>query len=170
MREGCIVGLLICCALLFAGNAGAALYTWVDEKGVTHISDAPVAQEDDGTKLKTHHTERDDIVWFDCRESMQRARIAAVEYLEQREGWPTVPDVSRQTKHIQNMLDSRVDHAFEARLPDDVVKKAGCTSGQQEVKVRTEPDIKNPKQCRITKVELGRKKFSPAACMKGKKP
>ncbi|MHB8771395.1 MAG: DUF4124 domain-containing protein [Syntrophales bacterium] len=170
MRKSCIVGFLIFCGLLFAGNTTAALYTWVDEKGVTHISDAPVAQDNDGTKLKKHYDEKDDIIWFDCKESMQRARIAAVEYLEEREGWPTVPEVSRQTKHIQNMLDSRVDHAFEAKLPDDVVKKAGCNFGQQEVKVRTEPDIKNPKRCRITKVELGRKKFAPASCVKGKKP
>lgn len=167
MQRRLIVCLTILCGLVIAGNAPAALYTWVDERGVTHITDAPVVQGADNAKIEKRSSEDGDYRWFGCTSLSLEEKAAAVEFLERQEGWPTRPDFKPTNRRYGDAFQSVA--VYEARLPDEVIKKTRCSSGYQEVHIKTAKNLKDRTRCRIAGVELGQQRFQPSACMKQKK-
>jgi hypothetical protein len=95
MARMCTVLIAIFC-VFSAGNATAAFYTWVDEKGVTHISDTPVPQGNKEIKYRTYSDSNssssgNEEDWFKCSEMAIRADDAALTALREFEEWKSVP-------------------------------------------------------------------------------
>jgi hypothetical protein len=163
------VVLMIFCIFVFSGSATAGLYRWVDENGDVHYSDTPVAQDKKASKFEKISGGADESIvdsgeWFNCIERPRRAEVAASELLEQQEGWPTTPVFSGHNRQFVNGF--MLELHYDAKLPNNVVKEAGCAYGYQAVKVKTEQDSKDRTKCRILGVELGQKRLEPPKCRK----
>jgi len=166
MTRRLVVVLMICCGILIAGNALAAFYTWVDEQGVTHISDAPVEQGGQNAKVEKRPGGNDEYRWFGCPGLDLEESSAAAEFLRSQ-GWSAKPDYRPNARRFGDAFQSV--RIFEVRLPEEAIKGTRCSSGYQEVRVKS---VKNPKdrnRCRIASVELGNQRFQPSSCMKEKK-
>ncbi len=176
MRKTILFFLVIFCFLAVSENGMAQFYKWVDENGVVHYSDTPMRQDKKDRKIEVHsipgaglsgHGDAGSAAgggdWFNCKESSQRTKHAAAELLL-GQGYSS-PVVFNSYVH-QSVDGFYYTLGYEAKLPDAVVKQAGCSSGYQIVKVRTETNSGNRTQCRILGVELGEKKLEPPSCRK----
>ena len=168
-----IVGsfLIACCVFFLAGTTAAELYKWVDDKGVIHFSDTPVAAEETTSGVETLQsvstagsTDVFSDEWFDDEEAFERSGQAASAFLEQHENWPTTPRFNEFTTTYAGQRTAGI--GFHAIIPEVMLEGNDCAVAQQRVIVKREYDPENPRRCRIASVELGPKILVPSNCLK----
>jgi hypothetical protein len=167
-----VAGFLIaCCAFFFAGTATAEMYKWVDEEGVVHFSDAPVATKETRADIETIQsvgtaagTDVFSDEWFDRDEEYNRSLQAASNFLEQHENWPVTPIFDKFTTAYAGQHTAGI--GFHAKIPDVMLEGSDCAIAQQRIIVMREYDPVNRRRCRITNVKLGDKILVPTNCLK----
>jgi hypothetical protein len=134
------IGLLVvaCCTFFIFGTTTAGMYKWVDENGVVHFSDSPVATDKNDTNYEelegvqnTGNTFLFSKEWFDNDngEAAKRSEQAASALLERQENWPVKPFfyqehdlyVGQYTESI--VLKAKIPEAAKAYSPagDNIV-------------------------------------------------
>lgn len=167
-----VAGFLIaCCAFFFAGTATAEMYKWVDEEGVVHFSDAPVATKETKADIETIQsvgtgggTDVFSDEWFDRDEEYNRSLQAASDFLEQHENWPGTPIFDKFTTAYAGQNTAGI--GFHAKIPEIMLEGSDCAIAQQRIIVMREYYPGNRRRCRITNVKLGDKILVPTNCLK----
>lgn len=148
------VVLIIFCGLLISGYAMAEFYEWVDENGVTHISDSPVAQETQKIKYKKlgENDNEDYNRWINCSTALRKAEIKARALLKENEKWSALDDkdiIARFGTSSRNGDVLTYDNSF--MMSYDVSPKQRVAQ-RWTVQIKTHPKDKN--SCSIMTVDL----------------